>query len=342
MYRHSLAGSYYEMGWKLGDFFIRNKIKFPIKLDKFQTIHGKESLKILNRYFPEAVEEIKGITNRMNYDFELFGAWMMCMGCCNTIRENHNVEVRGCTAFSFVHEDSIYYGRNNDLPPYLKKVSKSIYYQPENKNSFLINTSSFVNGEEGINEYGLVVAMTFVMPEKGEIKPGLNSLFLVRYLLEKCRTVREGLSALKNLPVSSSCNILLADKSNETVVVECNPFKLHLRKPELNKLGNSFIVTVNHFTSSEMSKHDRSNKNMYSSALRYETAYNALENFNHNDAVRFTKELLNGKYGFMCQYKKIKFDTIWSTVFDITNNKVFVAAGNPQKEKFVEDKRLTK
>jgi predicted choloylglycine hydrolase len=203
-----------------------------------------------------------------------------------------------------------------------------------------LNTSSFVNGEEGINEYGLVSAMTFVVPKKEEIKPGLNSLFLVRYILENCTTVQEGINALKKLPIASSCNILLADKTKEIVVVECNPFKINIRYPETNENGEDFIVTVNHFSSKLMSKHDASNKNVYSSKKRYETAYNALKKVHHRDAIQYAMEILSGKYGFMCQYKKIKFETIWSSVFDITDKKIYIAEGNPMNAEYVEDKRL--
>ena len=337
----NLENSPYEMGQKTGEFFKRNDAKFPIKLNDFQKKHGKESIKLLAKYFPEAIEEIKGITDKISHDFELFASWMMCMGCYLIIRKNHNVEVRGCTAFSFIYNDAIFYGRDNDLPPYLENVSKSIFYQPQNKNKFILNTSSFVNGEEGLNEHGLVVAMTFVIPKLDEVKPGFNSLFLVRYILENCKTVREGITALKNLPIASSCNILLADKTKEMVVVECNPLEINVRHPIKNNNGDDFIITVNHFTSKQMQVHDRSNQNVYSSKVRYETVYNALNKPDYIDPIIYAQELLRGKYGFICQYnKKIKFKTIWGTVFDISKRKHYLAKGNPQNTAFIEDNRL--
>ena len=45
----------------------------------------------------------------------------------------------------------------------------------------------------------------------------------------------------------------------------------------------------------------------------------------------------------MCQYdKELNFDTIWSSVFDIKNNKVYRAEGNPLKTKYIEDERFSK
>ena len=101
--------------------------------------------------------------------------------------------------------------RNNDLPPYLREGSKSEIYAPKNGNRFNITTSSFINGEEGVNEHGFAVAMTFVMTDLEKIKAGFNSCFIVRYLLEKADNTEQAVSLLMGLPVSSNCNILLAD-----------------------------------------------------------------------------------------------------------------------------------
>lgn len=342
MYHPRFKGNHYLMGQKMGNIFKKADVQFPIKLDSFQIEFGKKSGALLQQYFPEATAEIRGITDVAGYDNELFTSWMMCMGCClYNLDDANRSEIRGCTAFSFVHNDRIYHARNNDLPLFLKKNSKSVYYQPLNGNVFILNTSSFINGEEGINKHGLVAAMTFVLPKMEEIKPGLNSVFLVRYILEKCKTVKEGIAALEELPIASSCNILLTDKSGKMVVVECNPLKIHIRYPEKNEKGESFIITVNHFTSEEMWKHDASDRTLYSSDVRYKTTCNALKNIDYNDGIEHAKNILRGKYGFMCQYdKKLNFDTIWSSVFDVTNSKVYRAENNPQNKRFIEDKRL--
>lgn len=344
MYHPRFKGKHYEMGQKFGNILQKANIKFPIKLDDFQLKYGKESEKLLRKYFPEAAEEIKGITDTIGIDNEVFTAWMMCMGCCMyNLEDQNNIEARGCTAISFKYNGQIYYGRDNDLPPFLKKGSKSICYQPQNGNSFILNTSSFINGEEGINNYGLTVAMTFVMPKLEEIKPGFNSVFIVRYLLEKSKTVIESIETLKKLPIASSCNILLTDSSGEMVVVECNPLEIHIRYPEKNKKSEEFIVTVNHFTSKKMQKYDASDRNVYFSETRYQTAYNALKNIEYIDGIEHAKAILSGKHGFMCQYNKaLNFETIWSSIFDISNNKIYIADGNPQRVKYIEDKRFPK
>jgi predicted choloylglycine hydrolase len=341
MYHPRFAGTHYKMGQKMGTVFNKCNAQFPINLDPFQIKFGRESGILLKQFFPEAASEIKGITDVIGYDHELFTSWMMCMGCCLDIDDGNCVEVRGCTAFSFMHNGKVCYARDNDLPPFLGKISKSIYYKPEKGFSFILNTSSFINGEEGVNQHGLTAAMTFVMPKMDEVRPGLNSVFLVRYILEKCETVREGIDCLHKLPVASSCNILLADKNGEMVVAECNPFRINIRQPEKNRHDEPFIITVNHFTSQNMWEHDASNRNAYFSAERYQTALDALRDLEYTDNIEHAQNILSGKYGFMCQYdKKLNFDTIWASVFDISDHKVFRAEGNPKHKKFIEDTRL--
>lgn len=341
MYHPRLKGEPYAMGQKMGNIFKRNNVQFPIRLDAFQKQFGRASGALLKQHFPEAAAEIKGITDVTGDDNDLFTSWMMCMGCCLYEDENPS-EVRGCTAFGFEHNGQLYYGRDNDLPPVLKKTSMSEYYHPEHKNRFILNTSSFVNGEEGINQHGLVAAMTFVLPRLDEVRPGLNAVFLVRYILENCHSVDEGIEALHTLPIASSCIILLMDRSGKMVVVECNPLAMHIRYPERNGNGEWFIVTVNHFSSEEMWQHDASDRNAFFSAVRYQTAYQALMNIDESDGVEYAMDILRGRFGFMCQYDKgLNFDTIWSSVFDIKGKKVYRAEGNPLMTKFIQDNRLS-
>jgi len=103
------------------------------------------------------------------------------------------------------------------------------------------------------------------------------------------------------------------------------------------------FVAVNHFTSEEMWKHDASNRDVFFSEARYQTAYNALKDADCLDGVEHAKAILSGRHGFMCQYKKpLNFDTIWSSVFDISNKKIHRAEGNPSRTRFKEDTRLFK
>lgn len=233
------------------------------------------------------------------------------------------------------------YGRNNDLPPYLREGSKSEIYAPKNGNRFNITTSSFINGEEGLNEHGLAASMTFVMTDLKKIQAGFNSCFIVRYLLEKANSTEQAVALLMDLPIASNCNILLADKEGRMVVVECTPSVKKIREAETFDNGR-IVCTVNSFISDEMKPYDDANGNDYDSHKRYEVV---MESFSsgriRDDYVETTKQLLRGDYGFMCQYdNEPDFETVWSSIFDLENLSIYRAEGDPRRKKFVADNRM--
>lgn len=108
-------------------------------------------MKKLQKYFKEVCEEIKVITDTIGVDYYKFASCLLVMGCCMyNLEDNFTLEVRGHTALEINFKNHKYYGRNNNLPPYLKASSKSEIYNPTCGNKFNITTSSFINGEEGI------------------------------------------------------------------------------------------------------------------------------------------------------------------------------------------------
>lgn len=341
MYHLRLKGSHYEMGVKRGKIFQKSNITFPFHLDSFQLEYGRKSEGILREFFPEVCEEIQGVSDILGIDYTIFASWLLCMGCCMyNLEDNIPVEIRGCTAFAFSRDGNIIYGRNNDLPPFLKKGSKSELYSPSKGNRFNITTSSFINGEEGMNEHGMAVAMTFVMTNLKNIQPGFNSCFIVRYLLEKADCTEHALSMLMKLPIASNCNILIADKGENMVVVECTPYSKRIRQA-VNFDEGKIVCTVNSFTSDEMKPYDAARGNDFESGKRYHTVMESFPKFIKGNLIEATEWLLRGDYGFMCQYdNEPDFETIWSSVFDLKNLMIYRAEGDPRKKKFLTDSRL--
>lgn len=344
MYHLRFKGNHYDIGVKRGKIFKKCNIKFPLNMDEFQMKHGIESEKVLSKYFKEVCEEVKGITDTLEIDYYKFISWLLAMGCCMyNLEDNFPVEIRGCTAFAINYKNHIYYGRNNDLPPYLKKNSKSEIYKITNRNKFNITTSSFINGEEGINEKGLTVAMTFVGTKFEDIMPGFNSVFIVRYLLEKANNVDEAKKLLLDLPVSSNCNILLADNCGDMIVIECSPKEKNIRKPIKINDDLSVICTVNNFKTESMKKYEWDEKDEYNTSERYNNVIKAFKNYSNKNIIEYIKEVLKGNKGFMCQYdKSLNFETVWSSIFDLDSLTIYRSEGNPRKCKYVKDERLKK
>ncbi len=327
MYHPRFKGRHYDIGLKYGQMLKKQKIDFDqlIRLDDFQREHGRQSHRILAEIFPQVCEEIRGVCEGLEYCYEKFATWLLCMGCCYV--------PRGCTTFCFSYNGQVIIGRNNDLPPFLKKNSMSALYKLDNGNAFIGNTSSMINFEEGLNKHGLAVAMEFIMPTR--IMPGFNSVFLVRYLLEKCATTGESVAALRGIPIASACSIILADKSGEMAVIECETDEQVVRQTTSE---DNFLIAANHFISEEMRV--LNSNSIYSSEIRYRTAYDALTNIEDENPAEYTQAILSGKRGFMCQYDpSLHFETIWSSIFDVTGMRTFRAEGDPARVKYKEDTR---
>ncbi len=329
MYHPRLKGNHYDMGFHYGELLAKAGVSFEdtIKLSDEQTEFGTESLRICEKTVPKLCEEIKGLADGLKFPYERFACWLLTMYGFG--------DARGCTCFCFNSGGKVFFARNSDMFPGLKPTSESILYRPDGGNIFLANSTSMVQMEDGVNEHGLAVGMNFLANKYR--KPGLNTGMAVRYILETCETVREAVDLLKEMPLSSAQNIMLADKSGDMRVVECSSLKMAVRT------SDSFLVSANHFMDGAMqTEHANPSDNWYGSKDRYATAENALSDAGQSKDGAFAQNLLSGKMGFMCQYeKKLNFDTIWSVVYGLHDLSVFRTEGNPAKTKFKEDTRLS-
>ena len=142
------------------------------------------------------------------------------------------------------------------------------------------------------------------------------------------------------LPIASNYNILIADKRGKMVVVECTP---NIKKiGEAKSVDDGYLVcTVNSFISDKLKPYDFAKGDDYHSYTRYCVVMNHLLNISDDNLIESTEKLLKGEYGFMCQYDdEPDFETVWSSIFDLSNLMIYRAEGDPRRKKFITDKRL--
>lgn len=332
MYHGRFKKSHYETGFNWGKLLYNNgKIisdNHTFKITDERKKFAKECLPIYERYYPEILEEIKGLANGQNSSYEDFYTFLLSMYCFEF--NNH------CTCIAFKDKDNILFGRNSDFLVSLEKLYMNCLYNLDNAYAFNGNTTAFIEMEDGINEYGLVVGLTFIYPTI--IKPGFNAGMLVRYLLEKCKTTDEAISLLKSIPIASQQTLTIADRTGNIVVVECNCEEIEIIKP--NKDGN-FVTAANEFNSPKMKKFNDHKVDNWRAEERYKVSYNALKNHQNSYSFDLLKDILSGNFGFMCQYdRKTNADTVWSVIYDIKNSKIFRVEGNPKRKTFKKDTRL--
>lgn len=331
MYHSRFKGTHYQAGFRYGSMLYNHgailKEKHIFNLTEEKIKFGKECIKVCCKVYPEILEEMKGIADGQKMEFEKFASFIFGMYCFTL----DNL----CTCFAFQDDNNIVFGRNSDFITKLKKLYESCFYHLDNSYSFIGNTTSMVQIEDGVNEYGLAIGLTFIYPAL--IRPGLNAGLLVRYILERCKTVKEALAALQILPIASNQTLTMIDKTGDMLVVECNNECIVEIRPDRNK---RFVATANNFNSPQMEKYKNPEGNDLRSSERYQVAYETLNKAEYY-SVELAKDLLAGKYGFMCQYEhKNLYDTVWSSIFDLKNNKIYRVEGNPSRKRFIEDIRL--
>ena len=329
MYHPRYRGTHYESGLTYGRLMKKKgvaSLEFA-KIPENQFKFGEECILECEKYYPEVLEQIYGVADGLEVERVVIAVWLLCMYCYT--KDNW------CTTMVFKNEEEIIFARNSDFATVVKRLSESAYYKLDHGYSFIGNSTAFIQMEDGVNEHGLAVGLNFIIPHK--IKPGLNAGLLVRYLLERCKNTEEALTVLKSLPISSSQILTLVDREGKMVAIECNCETIDLRYPTSSQ---SFLVSANDYKLEKMQKYKvlEAADTIYSNE-RYLTGVHALSN--HEYSLLFTKKLLSGSYGFMCQYQhEFGFDTIWSSIYDIKHNKIYRAEGNPSRVQYREDIRL--
>lgn len=332
MYHGRFKKSHYEAGFNWGKLLYNNgKIisnNHTFKITDERKKFAKECLPIYEKYYPEILEEIKGLAKGQNSSYEDFYTFLLSMYCFEF--NNH------CTCIAVKDKNNIFFGRNSDFLVSLEKLYMNCLYNLDNAYAFNGNTTAFIEMEDGINEYGLAVGLTFIYPTT--IKAGFNAGMLVRYLLEKCKTTDEAISLLKSIPIASQQTLTIADRAGNIVVVECNCKEMEIIQPTRN--GN-FVTTANEFNSTKMKKFNNYEVDNWKSEERYLVAYDTLKKHKNNYSFDLIKDILSGKYGFMCQYdRKTDADTVWSVIYDIKSNNIFRVEGNPKRKTYKKDDRL--
>lgn len=332
MYHGRFKKSHYEAGFNWGKLLYKNgkiiRDNHTFKITEERKKFAKECLPIYEKYYPEVLEEIKGLADGQNSSYEDFYTFLLSMYCFEF--DNH------CTCIAVKNNNNILFGRNSDFLVSLEKLYMNCLYNLDNVYAFNGNTTAFIEMEDGINEYGLAVGLTFIYPTV--IKAGFNAGMIVRYLLEKCKTTDEALSLLKSIPIASQQTLTIADRTGNIVVVECNCKEIEIIRP--NKDGN-FVVATNDFNSSKMKHYNNYEVDNWKAEERYFVAYNTLKDSKDNYSFDLVKDILLGKYGLMCQYdRKTDADTVWSVIYDIGNNVIYRVEGNPKRKEFKRDMRF--
>lgn len=324
MYHSRWRNSHKEAGYKYGGMLYKNgkNIDFDKLLDEEKLNYGRGVHTIYEKYFPKIIEEIRGFAEGLKQDFDKVFAFLTSMYVFTY--ENY------CSCIGISNDNGIFVARNSDFDKSIGKLTDSAFYKLDKGYSFIANTTAMIQMEDGMNEKGLACGLTFVYPTVKDL--GFNAGFLIRYILEKCATVDQAKKFLEEVEVGSSQNIIVADAKGGVLLAELNSENKYFKI-----ISEGALFRTNHFVFEGMQSFKCNLQDDIKSHIRFDTL---IKEDYKNYSLEEIKKLLSGKYGFMCQYdKNLSFDTIWSSIYDINNKKIYRCEGNPSKKRFEIDKR---
>lgn len=334
MYHTKFRGTHYDIGHKYGSVlrkngkFILNNVPFPIGEE--QSSFAAACHPYYESHFPNILQEIQGLADGQDCSFEQLEAVLFSMYCM--------VPSCHCSHFAVRNGRNVILGRNSDFLTCIEKLYMNCTYHFSGSSySFTGNTTAFIEMEDGINGHGLGIGLTMV--QTSVLKPGLNAGMILRLILEKCTNVQEALTLLKKIPIASGHTFVLADRMGKIALAECCSEQIAIICPQDT---DAFVCASNLFHTKSMEKYNVAADN-WQAEERYQTLFQTLRDNFHTFSLTDGQKLLSGKNGFICQYDRTTGkDTVWSILYDIRNDRLYRAEGNPSRKKYREDQRFAR
>ncbi|TKI79976.1 C45 family autoproteolytic acyltransferase/hydolase, partial [Bacillus mycoides] len=193
-------------------------------------------------------------------------------------------------------------------------------------------STQYFGRTEGVNEHGLSITFSACGQPVGNIeglrKPmvnGLQCFAVIRVILEKCRNTQEATSLIKEMPIASNINIIVADPLNAAHI---EIFDGHKSITTINEESDAFIVSTNHAVSSPIQK--LNNRKLEQSTKRYHILH---EHLNRNEQVSMEslKGLVEEEYpiGVTVHNYEEWFGTLHSVLFDLQDRTLNICFGSP-------------
>ncbi|MEO0374965.1 MAG: C45 family peptidase, partial [Cyanobacteria bacterium P01_A01_bin.17] len=255
MYHPRLYGSFYDMGFKYGS-LLHQKGVAPPSMRQRQAEFGAECYQAVSHFYPELIEEFEGFAAGWRWETAQLGAFVSSLGVFDMTGK--------CSAFASRTPDGVVFGRNYDMLYKLRKTSESCLIAPQGKFAYVSQSDVFIGRCDGVNERGLVIAMSFV--NGTQIQPGVTFHLIIRKVLEICRTVAEAIALIQSAKAASANNFLIADAAGNMAVVESAPQGAEVRQPAEDE---NFLCITNQFQHPRMQAFDQGGIGWCQSAERY-------------------------------------------------------------------------
>lgn len=319
-----VKGTHRQIGQAIGE-ETRNEVASALKMHfgrlhqrklKKQNAAIKKLTSTVEKFFPDYIEEVKGIGDGANQPFEQLLLFSF---------EEELSPGEKCSSLALKTKNNIFFAHNEDwdlgLPLYMVKA------KPKGKPAFisLANAGQFCGTVVGMNEYGFVYGGNSINTKLDF--NGLPKVYCLRSFLE-CKTISDAVKIISKAKRAIGNNsVLVSRKQMSVATLEWSPQKFILKKCDK-------VAHTNHFITKEMSAHQTTSTSR-SSKARYDFLKTTLEK-NEGMSLKEIKNIMsthiNSNFA-ICQHGT--YVTLASVIVDVNKRVFFVSHGNPCRHKYL-------
>ncbi len=305
-------GDHFEIGKQQGKAFLKNPNQFYS--DVFDRDLYQIQLSIYQKYYPELLEEIRGMAEGGGFNPEQLIYRFIC-GEIHFFTDMFKLQ-RGCTIFGIKNNNGLFIGRNYDWEPGFGKNIAGHTILNSKKNSFIGFTVEGIGSntvEDAINNKGLYVGISFA--DTHQWSYGLSCLHACKLIAETCATRDQALAVFSRVPLCCPKNYFIADKKGDMAVVEHTSKRFKVLYPK-----NDILIQTNHYVDQELAMEDMVLQDLpfTDTYIRY---YEALQRLNmQKDKFKYSSimKLLTSP-GSCIFADKPRVQTLWSLALDMKN-----------------------
>lgn len=318
----AFKGNYFEVGKQLGKIYKKNGMNLKaIKVDQILLDNQK---KIYKKYFPEILEELKGMNEILKIDEDKLFFFFLA-GELDWFRKSY--AAKACTIFGVRNKAGLFVGRNYDWLKSTENFFKIYKVVTPKKNKYISITDMGVysrksdpgfllyNEDDAINDKGLFIGLDFALMYNWNY--GLRPAHMIKLIAENCKNIDEALEIFKKVPLCYPKFFFIADQSGKMVVVEHDSKKAIIRKPI-----DDVLILTNHFVDEELKKEDKIFVRYpnHNTKLRYEEVHQKIESRKESFIFSDIIEILGDPNSHTCQ-DKYGIRSIWSLSLDMQKKK---------------------
>lgn len=327
-----LEGTAYDVGKRQADILKRQNPRAAKWFSSASVDMGKmgfDSFREMQVFYedhcPGITEEILGFADGLGVEpskLQVYGPPIYQPGSCSQF----------AVLSTITREKHVYVGRSYEFN-HNKNDLRRCTVRIKGKIKHVGFTELLLGRDDGMNEHGLCVTFsgggTF---KRQPTRKGLNFFFVVRTLLDNCKTVAEAVKHLEKTPVAGFWNFLMTDRNNNAALTQF--FDGTHRTKQIDKSSEEqFLFSTNHYVLPGLVKYQEYAGDwiLRNSKKRFELIGTTLSRAAPNVNKENIRELLSKEiYAGLCgHYYTDYFGTLFSIIYDLTDLKMDVCLGAP-------------